>query len=267
MGFSIVNHANNHALDMGEKGILATLDVWAAIPGISCLGARQSAEKEPVIVTKNNISLGFLAYTFSTNGLPLPKDKPWLVSLVERKTMAEEIDALRPLCDFLVVSMHWGDEYAREPSAAQISLAGFLAEHNVDLVIGHHPHVLQRFDSLPRPDGKKMLCFYSLGNFVSNQDRRETLLGGVLYAKFQKDGTALSIVDEGIIPVVTHYEPGYTKTRVIPLYEYGNELAEKHRHYSPKNGIDVAYFHSLLSGLNTEIKLRNPFPASGDDNP
>ena len=264
-GFTVVNHANNHVLDMGEKGLLATLDAWDAIPEIYYLGVHRSKEKKQIIITKNNISFGFLSYTYGTNGIPLPKDKPWLVSLADRETMAVEIDALRPLCDFLIVSMHWGDEYAKEPSAAQKSLAEFLAQHQVDLIIGHHPHVLQRFDVLPRPGKKNTLCFYSLGNFVSNQERKETSLGGLLYAQFEKCGEELSINDAGIIPVVTHYEKGFTKTKVIPLYAYTDELEKKHRNYSQTNGVNINYFNSLLQGINATIIMHNPFEALSHD--
>ncbi|GHV94599.1 capsular polysaccharide biosynthesis protein [Spirochaetia bacterium] len=256
-GFDIVNHANNHAMDMGPDGLLSTMDLWDSMPGLVCIGVQRSEEKQHII-TKNNIRLGFLAYTYGLNGFMLPKDKPWLVSLINREKMAEDIDTLRPLCDFLIVSMHWGDEYDLEPSAAQLGLASFLAEHNVDLVIGHHPHVLQRFELLPRPDGKNTFCFYSLGNFVSHQRQKEKILGALLYVKFEKEDAELSITDTGLIPVVSHFDQKYLNTSVFPLYSYTKELLNEHRNVWDKS-MTMEYFYSALPRLQTNIILNNPF--------
>jgi len=256
-GFDIVNHANNHAMDMKEAGLLATLDLWDTIPGITVLGARRSGEKHRII-TKNNITLGFLSYTYGLNGIALPAGRPDLVSLISRNAMAREIDALRPLCDFLIVSMHWGDEYVMEPVSYQTGLAAFLAEHNVDLVVGHHPHVLQPFESLPRPDGKNTLCFYSLGNFVSHQREKERILGAFLFATFVKEGDELSISDPGLIPVICHYEQNFSNTKVYPLYSYNEELLNKHRIRLADKNLKIDYFHSVVNGLKAKVFTREP---------
>jgi poly-gamma-glutamate synthesis protein (capsule biosynthesis protein) len=256
-GFTLVNHANNHALDMGEAGLLATLDVWNAIPGLSCIGIRRSPE-ESLVIAKNNIRLGFLTYTSGTNGIPLPKDKPWLVPLARQEAMKKEIAALRPLCDILVVSMHWGDEYNAEPGAEQLNLAAFLAEQNVDLVIGHHPHVLQRFETLPRPDGKKMFCFYSLGNFISHQRRKETIFGAFMYVKIEKTGKETVISDSALIPVVSHFDRDLGDTKVIPLYSYSDELLEKHWIRMRDKELTMEYFYSVIKSLGSKIIMRDP---------
>jgi poly-gamma-glutamate synthesis protein (capsule biosynthesis protein) len=216
-GFDIVNIANNHTMDMGRAGLYATLDLLDEIKEFTVIGARKSGESHR-IVTKNNITLGFLSYTYGLNGFTLPAGEPNLVSLINREKMSQEINILRTLCDFLIVSMHWGEEYMLEAGTAQKSLAEFLAQHNVDLIIGHHPHVLQPVSSLDRPDGKKMLCFYSLGNFVSNQREKERILGALMLVTFTKEGEELSISDSGLIPVICHFEIGYVNTKVYPLY-------------------------------------------------
>jgi poly-gamma-glutamate synthesis protein (capsule biosynthesis protein) len=234
MGFDVINHANNHVMDKGEEAVFATMDFWDDRAQASYLGIRRSQEQRerPLIIEKNRITLGFLSYTYGTNGLRTPKDKPYLVSLINTEKMAEEIGALRPGCDFLVVSMHWGTEYEKAPNREQEKLAQFLARHNVDLIIGHHPHVLQPAVYLPRPDGGETLCVYSLGNFLSAQDMNAALLGGLLYVRLTKapdGGGAVVIEQAGILPLVTHYEEGYTAFRVYPLYDYTPELAARHR--------------------------------------
>jgi poly-gamma-glutamate synthesis protein (capsule biosynthesis protein) len=262
-GFDIVNHANNHAMDMGGDGLLATLELWDAIPDVTVIGARKG-EAPLTIITVNNITLGFLSYTYGLNGIPLPKNNLNLVSLINREKMATDIEALRPLCDFLVVSMHWGDEYRLvEPGQDQKNLAAFLAEHNTDLIIGHHPHVLQRFETLPRPDGKETLCFYSLGNFVSNQRGKERLLGALMAVTFTKERLKereeLSISHSGLIPVVCHYDRGFVNTKVFPLYSYNEEILEKHGNRVEDEEMTLAYFNSVLDQLGTKIIIRDPF--------
>jgi len=260
-GFDIVNQANNHAMDMGKTGLIATLDLWDTIEGITVIGARKEGESARII-TKNNISLGFLSYTYGLNGNTLPKDNPNLVSLINRTKMETEIDALRPLCDFLIVSMHWGDEYKMEPGKAQTDLAIFLAEHGVDLIIGHHPHVLQRSQIITLEDGRKTFCIYSLGNFVSNQREKERIIGGMLVVTFTKktqepETKELSISDFGMIPVICHFDRGFLNTKVYPLYSYSEDLLKNH---ALKNkDLTFDFFYSILNKMETKIYMNNPF--------
>ena len=258
-GFDIVNQANNHMMDMGKAGLYATLELWDTIDGITVIGARKEGESARII-TKNNITLGFLSYCHSLNGIPLPADNPNLVSMINRNKMAQEIDALRPLCDFLIVSMHWGDEYRLvEPVPDQISLAKFLALHNVDLIVGHHPHVLQRFEKLSRPDGKETFCFYSLGNFVSHQREKERILGAMIALTFKKEDDNLSISDSGLIPIVCHFETGFINTKVYPLYSYNEELLSKHMLKRSSRDMTFEFFNNVLNNLGTKLITQNPF--------
>ena len=263
-GFNVVSHANNHVMDKGGKAVEATLDFWKTLPEVSVIGIHESKagrESKKIIIEKNGIKTGFLAYTFSTNGLPVPKEMPYLVSVTDTKTMAKEIDELRPLCDLLVVSMHWGEEYQHDYNKSQERLSLFLAEHNVDIVLGHHPHVLQPFAYLPRADGKLMLCYYSLGNFVSAQKRPATLLGGMAYIKIKKSEAGIGIAEAGIIPVVTHYENFFTGFRIYPLYEYDETLMNKHM-IKKWEEVDTDYFYSLADSIfGDEYMLYNPCEA------
>jgi hypothetical protein len=260
-GFDIVNQANNHAMDMGKTGLIATLDLWDTIEGITVIGARKAGDSARII-TKNNISLGFLSYTYGLNGNTLPKDNPNLVSLINKSKMETEIDALRPLCDFLIVSMHWGDEYKTEPGKTQTDLAIFMAEHGVDLIIGHHPHVLQKAQTITLEDGRKTFCIYSLGNFVSNQRENERIIGGMLAVTFTKktqeeETKELFISDFGMIPVICHFDRGYINTKVYPLYSYTEELLKNHALKNKELTMD--YFYTILKRMETKIFMHNPF--------
>ena len=260
-GFNVINHATNHIMDRGEKGILATLDFWETIPEITVLGINRSedAREKPILIEKNNITIGLLAYTYGTNGIPVPSGKSYLVSLIDTEIMAGEIDALRPLCDFLIVSMHWGEEYRTDFNKRQGELAEFLAEHLVDLVIGHHPHVLQPVKYLPRPDGKSMLCYYSLGNLISAQTQNAALLGAMAFLRIKKingdpGGTGNAIITEsGAIPLVTHYENNYTGFTVYPLFAYTEELLGKHRKNQGKPANAAELTMEYFTNLSAEI--------------
>ena len=109
--------------------------------------------------------------------------------------------------------MHWGNEYQTTESDYQARLAQLLCDGGADLIIGTHPHVLQPMKWLEREDGHKTLCAYSLGNFVSNQHKRMTMLGGILEVEllFDEDGTLLEIPTDSVILSV-----GYNSAPIAP---------------------------------------------------
>jgi poly-gamma-glutamate synthesis protein (capsule biosynthesis protein) len=247
------------------------MDFWDKQKDVLVLGINRSQEeRENVkknIITKNNISVGFLAYTYGTNGIPLPKDKPFLVSLIDTGMMAAEIDALRPLCDFLVVSMHWGNEYELKPAKRQEELALFLASRGVDLVIGHHPHVLQPVRAIPREDSGRMICFFSLGNFLSAQNEPPRLLGGMMRVNIKKEASppyAVTVEEAELVPLVTHYEAGYTNFSVYQLSDYTEDIAA--RHFLRKKNKGVSYFHELMDVIAADsgYKVFTPARAAED---
>jgi poly-gamma-glutamate synthesis protein (capsule biosynthesis protein) len=261
-GFNVVNQATNHIMDKGEQAVFATMDFWDKYPGITLLGIHRSQEErdKQIIIKKNNIRVGFLSYTYGTNGLPIPKNKPYLVSTIDTEVMAKEIDALRLNCDLLVVSMHWGEEYRHTPTTEQKRLAQFLSDHQVDIIIGHHPHVLEGTDTLIGKNGNETFCVYSLGNFISHQADSPTLLGGLLYLKVKMFEGIITIESAKITPLVTHYETGSVNFKVYPLYEYTEELAKKHTRKIQGKVFDVKYFTNLAKTiLGDAMRNENPF--------
>jgi poly-gamma-glutamate synthesis protein (capsule biosynthesis protein) len=264
-GFDVVNQATNHIMDKGANGILNTMDYWDNFPGIHYLGIHRTEKSRNntfCIIEKNNIRVGFLSYTYGTNYIPLPKDKSYMVSLIDTEKMAREINAIRPLCDFLAVSMHWGIEYELAASEAQEKLAVFLAEHKVDLIIGHHPHVLQPMAILPRPDGGKTICYYSLGNFTAAHvtPDKNILLGGLMYVKLKKESEKTSLEDAALIPIITHYEKNFTGFKIYPLHEYSEGLAAKHGKKAEDKDMAYDYFYKTANGIfGAALLNRNPF--------
>ena len=269
-GFSIINHATNHTMDRGEKGVISSMDHWdsealQSVDPLFYLGIHRSKDEREgrrVIIGRNNFKIGFLSYTYGLNNIPLPAGKAYLVSVAEPETMADEIDALRPLCDYLVVSMHWGEEYREDYSLNQENLAAFLAEHDVDLVIGHHPHVLQPMAIMERSGGKTTTVFYSLGNFLSAHVRpaKEALLGGLAYVRLKKTGERIDTEEARLIPVITHYERDRASFSVYPLADYSEELAKKH--WRRINDKDMTYDYLIKKTrdlFGPALLMNNPF--------
>lgn len=166
MGFNLVSLANNHTLDRGKRGIYSSLEYWHSKNNILTAGSYSSEEERttPHIMEKNGIKYALLSYTTTTNGLNVPKDEPYLISVYNKETVKEDIERLRDKTDLLMVSMHWGEEYTNTPNESQKEIAAYLASLGVDIIIGHHPHVVQPIDFIDNT-----MVIYSLGNFIASQ--------------------------------------------------------------------------------------------------
>lgn len=220
-GVDIVSIANNHTLDRGERAIMNAINHYETI-GKQYVGGYKSEEDRATLrtITKNGITFSFLSYTYGTNGIPIPEGKEYFVNLIDREVIERDVKEAQENSDVVVVAMHWGDEYILYPNSEQEDLADFLADLNVDIVIGHHPHVLQPMKFLERPDGNKMFVVYSLGNFLSGQKDDYKDIGGIVQLKIEKfvdgDNTTIDIKVADFIPTyVSQVNP--TKYHVVPL--------------------------------------------------
>jgi poly-gamma-glutamate capsule biosynthesis protein CapA/YwtB (metallophosphatase superfamily) len=235
-GIDIVTIANNHSMDKGETGIQNAIDHWNHI-GMPYTGAFKSKEDREVIrtVTKNGINFSFLSYTYGTNGLPVPEDKPYLVNLIDLDLIKQDVEKARMVSDVVVVSMHWGNEYESLPNQGQIDLANKLSGMGVDIIIGHHPHVLQPMDWIERGDGSKTFVMYSLGNFLSAQEGLERLtggIGGVAITKTVHQGNSvITLSDPSFVPTYGYYE-NWRDFEVIPMYQLDDTFLTNYQaHY------------------------------------
>ena len=256
-GFNVINLATNHTLDKGMKGLETCLENVHARPFEAVLGAFRTEEESAqlCVLEKQGIRFGFLSYTYGLNGYQLPADKPWKVSLIDEEKITADLAAIRPECDYLIVSMHWGNEYQTAESDYQKRLAQLLCDGGADLIIGTHPHVLQPMKWLEREDGHKTLCAYSLGNFVSNQHKRVTMLGGILEVEllFDEDGTLIETTSAGVVPTVTHYKKGYYT--IYQLSEYNDELAGVHAIRNYETPFNMNYLNELSQKILGESAI------------
>ena len=244
-GFNVINHANNHALDKGAKAVLATADFWQDVPDVAFIGVHRSEEEQQMVtvVEAQGCRFAWLAYSYGTNGMPMAYG--YLMNLINKDAIAADIERARALADAVIVSMHWGNEYQLTPSPEQRELAQFLADQGVMLVIGHHPHVVQPLEWLTGKDGNATLVMYSLGNFVSNQSRRNTMLEGMLFVAFWAKEDEIVIEECGVLPMVMHYERGYTAQCVYPFAAYSDDLARRHYINQLDRPVSLDFFGSL----------------------
>lgn len=182
VGFDVLTTANNHSADRSGRGIVKTLDILDSLEILHTGSYRRqehrSSQSPLVISLEEDISVGILAYTYGTNGLKVPP--PTYVDLIDTTMMAQDIENARlSEVDYLVVQIHWGQEYQREPSLEQRELARWLHHKGVDAIIGSHPHVAQRSEWLTEAEHPTFVL-YSLGNFISNQIKPASTRAGLV---------------------------------------------------------------------------------------
>lgn len=193
---------------------------------------------------KNNITFALLNYTYGTNGIDLPKDKPWLVNMMDKDKIRKDVTEARKHADVVMVFPHWGTENSHKVSDYQKEYTKLFSDLGVDIVIGSHPHVLQPVGWVTNEkSGKKMLVYYSLGNFISHQINLPQLCGGMAEVTIEKDNGKITISSAKLAPVVCHYSRGGNGFvfSVYKLSDYTDELTAT----QAQKGATVKYFTDL----------------------
>jgi poly-gamma-glutamate synthesis protein (capsule biosynthesis protein) len=207
-GFDVISLANNHVHNLGGGGA-AESRVHLEQAGIAVAGAGADGEEafRPVLRREGGLKIAFLAYTLWHNALS-PVTPEGVVAHISVGDLLHRVpDAVRAAraelgADFVVVSVHWGTEFEPHPAPSQIEAAHLLVDAGADLVLGHHPHVLQ---DIERYHGG--VIAYSLGNFVFDEgflSRRQTI---ILHATLDGSGTLRRVTDVAITPImIGHYD-------------------------------------------------------------
>ena len=211
-GIDVVSTANNHCMDTNYSGIVSTLK-YLDEAEISHTGTNVTKEEQNKILVKdvNGIKIAFLAFTYGTNGIPIPTDKSFAVNLIDEELIIEQIKlAKQEEPDLICVNMHWGIEYQIKQNSEQERLADLLFKNGVDIILGSHPHVLQPMEkkSVTLENGTTKNCFviYSLGNFMSGQTKENTRNSVILNIDITKNGeTGKTILN---------------KVTYVPIYMY-----------------------------------------------
>ncbi len=190
-GFDVAWTANNHTIDKGLEGVIRTANVFRGT-GLTVVGTRPDENsRSDCVLDVSGFKIGLLAYTFETigtptqkalNGIPMPAAADPLIDsfnpdrpeAFERDlaAMIERAEALRREgAELICLALHWGQEYKTQSSRFQRDMASRLADAGIELIIGHHPHVLQEIDVLQSSSGSgQTLVFYSIGNILHNME-------------------------------------------------------------------------------------------------
>lgn len=206
MGFNMVSLANNHTLDRGSKAIINSRAYWNKQDVMVNGSATSSQERDAIkVIEKNGIRYTLLAYTTLTNGIKSPND--YYVNIYSEERVKRDIELIKEKTDFIFVSMHWGIEYSPDVSLEQKKIANYLSQLGVDIVIGHHPHVIEPIEYIDNT-----LVIYSLGNFISSQTGVERLSGAMVSVELNliKDQELISKTVDKVAArlIYTEYQSG-----------------------------------------------------------
>ncbi|TCO58100.1 CapA family protein [Actinocrispum wychmicini] len=207
IGYDDCSTASNHTIDQGDGGVKQTLDTLDAA-GIKHTGSARSAEeaRKPLIMDVKGVKVGHVSFAFGFNGHKLPADEPWLANTIDPDAVIAAAKAARAAgAEVVVVSLHWGTEYVQDPTAEQKRIAQkLLNDPNIDLIIGHHAHVVQPFEKI---NGKWVA--YGMGNEIArhSEPKGVTEEGVIARFHFTKKPTGWTVDKAEYVPLLIDLGP------------------------------------------------------------
>ncbi len=264
-GVNVLSVANNHMLDQGRPGLEETVAELDRL-GVPYVGIGESGrEAGPRVVTVRGIRIAFLAYSRffnqSGNDCPAGRRRCLQASLLDPDRAVADVRAAAADSDAVVVSLHWGDEYASQPRTEDVALAHRLVDAGALVILGHHPHVLQPVELYRRADGTTALIAYSLGNFVSNQSRNYEHAVTPAQVGATRDGALLrtEIVRRDYGRGVSRVELG--ETGWFPLWTENDTPDPNRRAANKRPSIRVVSVDRALADVRAELRaLPDPIP-------
>jgi len=242
-GFDVIAHATNHTLDQGLSGIEQTLNFWSKYPEINVLGIHDSEEDSDICyIINNNIVFSFVNYTYGLNGLDsLKKGKDYVVDMLSDENIDNTMKEASENSDFQIAILHVGDEYVYTPTSYARKHVDKFIDLGADLVLCAHPHVLETYGKRTTDAGNTAVVYYSLGNFISTQNKDPRMIGGMADITIRKvsigDHSTTFISNYELIPTITHLEKG--NYCVYYLKDYTNDLCKKHNLFKEKTVDDL----------------------------
>lgn len=256
-GFNVVLTATNHILDKGRDGMYANYNFWKEkYPEIIIAGTHEEGDRSGDYINYMNIKGVSIAIIdcsyYPHNCLVGEENKLHVNQLCALKDngesdfrninpeLLEAISLAESTADFTIVCPHWGNEYQTTVSQEQEKFARQMTEAGADLIIGTHPHVIEPVEKIMGDNGNEALCFYSLGNYTSTQDKPIAMLEAMAYVTLIKDeeGIHIDYDETHAIPMVCHFPKSCDADTTYPLSEYTRELANEH---------GITYFNETIS--------------------
>lgn len=276
-GFDILTTANNHSLDKNYGGLVATLDHLDQVSLLHTGTSRTQEEQEKILLTEvKGVKLAVLAYTYGTNGIRPEKGKEFAVNYIDDKKMISDIaKAKEQGAQLVIVALHCGQEYQPYPNSVQKQLSQALLEAGADIILGHHPHVLQPTDIITTPAGESSrdkFVIYSLGNFISAQRGLERRCSIILNLHMDIDEKGQPYFKEATyIPIYTRSfrDKGLIKYEVLPLEPVLTSIKNGTNPPYTKQEIDIfeQSFNHVTTHLHSDLPCINihslPLPLEG----
>ncbi len=228
-GIDCLVTANNHAADRGKRGIVKTiynLDSLEIPHTGTFLNSNNKDTLNPLIIKRKEISIALLNYTYGTNGINVPG--PVIINMLDPNQVSTDIEKAKSLSpDIIILFLHWGTEYDTLPSETQADLVGYFFSKGADIIIGSHPHVLQKMEWTKKtPDRKDAIVIFSLGNFVSNQQKPKTDGGSMVRVDLIKNENGQTEIKNAgyyLSWVYTPVETDRKKFFILPCSIYENK--------------------------------------------
>jgi poly-gamma-glutamate capsule biosynthesis protein CapA/YwtB (metallophosphatase superfamily) len=212
-GFQVLLNAHNHTLDTGLEGMKSTMRLMKE-NGFTVVGTGEPTEDKNVIIEKNNIKVGLLAYTYGTNYGIQYKD---MINYIDEEKIKSDLVKIRDKSDFILVFLHLGTEYLRTVEEFQTDIVKKVASYGADAILCSHPHVARKTEIL-KHNGKEILVNYSMGNFISNQNDKYTDIGSMESMIIEKKGNTTKLKSAETIPVyrLRYNKDGKTIYKTVP---------------------------------------------------
>ena len=193
-GFNILSLANNHSLEHGYEALYDTVDLLNDNNIIPLgVGREKEIARKPAVFNIKTKKIAFLGYC-------LRPDKTAYRSIKNKEEILEDIKNVKENADYIILSLHWGDEFVQIPAPWQIDFAHKLIDNGVSIILGHHPHVLQGIEEY-----NGGIIAYSLGNFVFDMWQRKERESVILKCILSENGE----INKELIPVFINksYQP------------------------------------------------------------
>lgn len=256
-GFNVILTATNHVLDKGRDGMYANYNFWKEnYPQILVAGTHEEADRSGEYINHLNIKgvdFAIIDCTYYPHNCLVGEENRLHVNQLcaigdngesdfrtINPNLIAAIERAESTADFTIVCPHWGNEYETSVSPEQEKFAMQMTQAGADLILGTHPHVPEPVAKLKADNGNEALCFYSLGNFTSTQDKPISMLETMAYVTIRKQGNNVTIDYDatGAIPLVCHFHKSCDADTTYPLKDYTKELANDH---------GITYFNETIS--------------------
>ncbi len=249
--FNLVNFNSNHAWDCGIDGIEATHEVFDRYPEIMVGGSYLTQQDRETVhmIERNGITFAFLSYCYGYNGYQ--PDNDYYTCGFDEDLITADVQRAHEVADAVIVAMHWGDEYITRVSDFQAYWAGFLADLDVDLVLGSHAHIMQPVEYVTGPSGNTIPVVYGLSDIVSGWTLTDTILSGIVTCDFvpQENGE-LALENLTWHPTIEWSDGGTVWVRMLENMS-DEEIAANTRTEDVAD--DVPYLHDIINSCIQQV--------------